>query len=290
MSVARRREHWWDAVAPDAAELTLLREHGVPDAFIPHALDVAELPRIQHDATGATLVVLRVPEERGPGAGATSLSVVLLRELVVTIASQPLSLLDRLATTCDRDVRPEGLLPELVHAVVGAFEERLERIDGEIERLEQSLRGSQRNAEVLGLLECQKALVHLERALAADAALVERLRDDTTLALDRTAGSRLDEALVELRQVKQMTTISAEILASMMDAFASIISNNLSHAMKLMAALTIMLAVPTMVAGLWGMNVPLPGGHTPWAFAVLVAGLAACVLVVGLVFRRRNWL
>lgn len=290
MTVVGRRDRWLDAVTPDVAEVAALRDRGVPPAFIHHALDVAELPRIQHDPAGATLIVLRVPEDDGPAGGAISLGIVMRSDLLVTIASQPLALLDRPASTCERDVPPDVLLPELVHAVVSAFEARLERLDDEIERLEQFLRSSQRNEEVLALLECQKALVHLERALAADAALVERVRDDATLALDDVARHRLDEAVVELRQVKQMTAISAEILASMMDAFASIISNNLNHAMKLMAALTVMISIPTMVAGLWGMNVPIPGGHTRWSFAALVLGLVACSLLVGMLFRRRRWL
>jgi magnesium transporter len=87
-----------------------------------------------------------------------------------------------------------------------------------------------------------------------------------------------------------MTTISAEILASMMDAFASIISNNLNHAMKLMAVLTIMLSIPSMMAGIWGMNVPMPGAHSAWAFGALVSGFLASALLVGVSFRRRGWL
>lgn len=287
--IVERHARWLDAVEPDEGEQARLRDRGVPAAFVRHGLDVAEQARIQHDASGATLVVLRVPEEDGPGGKAIALAVVVLGDAVVTIASQRLSLLDRVEAT-DAGVVPGVWLPALVHAVVAAFDAQLEAVDREVERLEELLRTSQRNAEVLALLECQKGLVHLERALAADVGLVERLRDDSALALDAAARRGLDAALVELRQTLQMTTLSAEILASMMDAFASIISNNLNHAMKLMAAVMIMLAIPTMIAGLWGMNVALPGGDTPWAFAVLVAALAVTSLVVGLLFRRQRWL
>jgi magnesium transporter len=288
--LARRHAGWLDAVTPDEAEQSTLRDAGVPPSFIPHALDVAEQPRLQHEASGATLIVLRVPEDDGPGGTAISLAVVIRSDVLVTIASQPLALLDRFAASCGAITAPGALVPALVHAVAEAFDVRLEEIDRYVERLEQRLKGSLRNEEVLELLECQKALVHLERALAADASLVERLRDDPTLALHDEARRQLDDALIELRQALQMTTISAEILASMMDAFASIISNNLNHAMKLMAALTIMLSIPSMIAGLWGMNVPMPGAHSAWAFGALVSGFLACALVVGVIFRRRGWL
>jgi magnesium transporter len=286
----RRHAGWLDAVAPDEAEQATLRDAGVPAAFIPHALDVAEQPRIQHDVSGATLIVLRVPEEDRPGGTAIALAVVIRPDLLVTIASQRLALLDRFAASCSVIAAPGSLVPELVHAVVDAFDARLDQIDRDVERLEQRLRSAQRNEEVLDLLECQKALVHLERSLTANSALVERLRDDPALGLDAGGRHRLDEALVELRQALQMTTISAEILASMMDAFASIISNNLNHAMKLMAAVTIMLAIPSTIAGVWGMNVPMPGAHRAWAFGALVSGFLACAFLVGVLFRRRGWL
>jgi magnesium transporter len=282
------RTRWLHATAPTDSEQAALRERGVPPDFVRHALDVDEQPRIEHAPSGATLVVLRVPN--GDRGGATSLSVVVRHDDVVTIASHRLELIDDVAARCEEEVPPAVLLPELVHAVSAAFVARLARIDETVERLEQSLKTSMRNEEVLGLLECQKALVHLERALTSDQFMVERLREDATLALDAAARRRLDEALIEVRQALQMTTTSAAILASMMDAFASIISNNLNHVMKLMAALMIMLSIPTMVAGLWGMNLPMPGGQTPWAFGAIIVALLLCSLAVGVVFRQRRWL
>jgi len=80
------------------------------------------------------------------------------------------------------------------------------------------------------------------------------------------------------------------VLSDMMDAFASIVSNNLNSVMKVLTSVTIMLAVPTLIASIYGMNVGLPGAHGPLAFAGLIAlcGVAAGALFV--VFRRRNWL
>lgn len=289
MLTAPRR--WWQhAQAPDAGEQAALADGGVPGDFVHHALDVHEQARVEHADGGVTLVVLRVPDGDSTGGRSAPLSVVLRPDRVVTIALHPLALVDVVAARLTDDTPPVQVLPELVHAVAARFAEEVDRIDDRVEALEQSLKTSLRNQEVLGLLDCQKALVHLERALASNQVMLERLLADATLPLDAAARRRLAEALVEVKQAVQMTTISAEILASMMDAFASIISNNLNHVMKLLAALTIIVSIPTMVAGLWGMNVPIPGAHAPWAFAALVGGLAACSLVVGLLFRKRQWL
>ena len=81
-----------------------------------------------------------------------------------------------------------------------------------------------------------------------------------------------------------------ELLAQMMDAFASIVSNNLNGVMKVLTAATILLAIPTVVASLWGMTVVLPFAQAPWAFAALVAGCVAITAVVAVLFAHRRWL
>ena len=95
---------------------------------------------------------------------------------------------------------------------------------------------------------------------------------------------------VEVRQAIEMVAISDNILSQMMDAFASIVSNNLNSVMKVLTSVTILLAIPTLVASLYGMNVALPGAHAPWAFLGIALGCAALCGALLVVFRRRNWL
>ena len=95
---------------------------------------------------------------------------------------------------------------------------------------------------------------------------------------------------VEVRQAIEMVGISDNILSQMMDAFASIVSNNLNSVMKVLTSVTILLAIPTLVASLYGMNVILPGAGNALAFGaiMLVCGVLCALLFV--IFRRRNWL
>jgi magnesium transporter len=75
-----------------------------------------------------------------------------------------------------------------------------------------------------------------------------------------------------------------------MDAFASIVSNNLNSVMKMLTSVTILLAVPTLIASLYGMNVGLPGARSPWAFAGLFGLSVLICAVLVLIFRKRSWL
>jgi magnesium transporter len=95
---------------------------------------------------------------------------------------------------------------------------------------------------------------------------------------------------VELRQAIEMVEIADHVLSDMMDAFASIVSNNLNSVMKVLTSVTIILAVPTLIASVYGMNVGLPGAHSPLAFAAIVALSAVVCGGLLLVFRRKNWL
>ena len=120
--------------------------------------------------------------------------------------------------------------------------------------------------------------------------MLERLAKDTRVFSTPEERELLDDAMVEMHQAAAMTTVSSDILGEMMDAFASIISNNLNVVMKVMTALMIVIAVPSMVAAFYGMNVALPGQHDAGAFLVIVvlALAAAFAMVVG--FRRARWL
>jgi magnesium transporter len=100
----------------------------------------------------------------------------------------------------------------------------------------------------------------------------------------------LDDALTEIGQAIEMTNISSGILSAMMDAFASIISNNLNAVMKFLASVTIILALPSLVASIYGMNVDLPLDTHPLAFWYLMAAALAISVAVVIIFIRRDWL
>ena len=90
----------------------------------------------------------------------------------------------------------------------------------------------------------------------------------------------LEDAIIENKQAIEMANIYRDILNGTMDAYASIISNNLNRVMKSLTSITIILAIPTMVASYWGMNVAVPMQNNPWGFAIilifsiLIAGIA----------------
>lgn len=285
---------WTHLEAPDDAAVRRLVEAGVPAALVTHALDEHEVPRIDRQGD-YHLVVLRVLAQSASGSASSlrtvSLGVLLAPGAVYTITRGRTAIDDALREVCGASPSSAvAVLVEVIAVAADQFIAAARQVDRDIETIEAQLANSQRNREVLQLLEQQKALVRVMTALRANRVVTDRIAQDERLDLDAAARERLDDAVVELQQALEMVTVSTDILAQMMDAFASIISNNLNVVMKALTSLTIVLTGPMIVASLWGMNVPLPLEHRPWA-AVLPLGIS--VFVAGGVawwFRRRGWL
>jgi magnesium transporter len=278
--------------------LAALRAFGIPDSLLDHVRDPDERPRLRHQGEVVLLVVSYPHREDGgdpvaPVAYVTSpLSLFVVDGTVITLAPRPLPFLvdlQREATT-EPPRNPTHFVLRLLERIAEAFLDGVREIDTAAERLEDRLGRSLRNEEVLGLLGYQKSLTHFATAMRANEIVLDRLRKLPAFEWSAAEHELLEDVLVEVRQAIEMVEISDNILAAMMDAFASIVSNNLNSVLKMLTSVTIIIAIPTLVASLYGMNVELPGARSPLAFVGIVA---LCVLLgAGLVvlFKRRNWL
>ncbi|MEW5739915.1 MAG: magnesium transporter CorA family protein [Myxococcota bacterium] len=284
---------WVHAEAPTPGELEALGAAGVSAVLLAHALDPDEVARVDHDGTSA-LVVVRVPVA-GNGDGVpfrTSPVGVLWREtLVVTVSRTSVEVTRELATRPGLDPRrPNTFVLRLVEAAAASYLKHLRDIERDVDALEEELQASLRNREVLALLKHQKALVHFTTGLEANELMLTRLLKDARFAVSAEDQALLEDVQVEIHQALEMTRIAEDILSQMMDAFASIISNNLNVVMKVLTALTVLLTFPTMVASFYGMNVALPLQHHPLAFALTIGVSFLLAAAVAFFFWRKRWL
>ncbi|HEX8463245.1 MAG TPA: magnesium transporter CorA family protein [Abditibacterium sp.] len=286
---------WVNAVAPDAADIERLQALGVPVSFISAALDEDERARTDKEG-GASLIIVRVPFDLGEGADVrywtVPLGIVLVGELIVTICKFPNTVLDGVLKNRVH-VPPTGkrnrLLLFLLQSTAQNYLFYLRRIDTVTDEIESKLKVSLQNEEVLQLLTYQKSLVYFMTGLRSNDLVMQRLQKSQLFQLYPDDLELLDDVLTENTQATEMTGISSNILSQSMDAYASIISNNLNVVMKFLASVTILLTFPTLVASIYGMNVPLPGQTNPQAFwfvmglSVLLSSIAAAF------FWKRRW-
>ncbi len=165
----------------------------------------------------------------------------------------------------------------------------LRDLNRSVDTIEDRLQASLRNREVHELLKHQKSLVYFTTALKQNELMLRRLQRSKLFESYPEDGELLDDVMTEVQQAIEMTDISSNILSNMMDAFASIISNNLNVVMKFLASVTIVMSVPTMVASFYGMNVALPLASYPYAFAMTLGVSLVISLLVVLVFRKKDW-
>jgi magnesium transporter len=286
--------NWINVAHPTPAEAAdLMQELDIPAEYIAHSLDVDERARLEKDGH-SLLIILRIPYVQDHLADVPyvtiPLGIVVQGEKIITICREENDVIQAVR---------DGRLPpstgghrfvlHLFLLTAEAYLACLQQINQKVDELEDRLQRSMRNRELGELLKYQKSLVYFTNALKANEMMMERLQRHQLLNVDN--GDELwEDVLIESQQAAEMTTIASNILGQMMDAFASIISNNLNVVMEFLAAITIILALPTLLASLYGMNVNLPFQHSEvafWLILLLSFGLSG---IIALVFVKRNWL
>ncbi len=288
---------WLDLADPDAAELTDMESrYGLPKWFFTDPLDSRERPRVDQDGA-AVLIVVRLSarefEDGEPRFQTVPVGIILSEGRVVTVCRRSGLVADHLRRLFQRkrnwtNVR---LAFALFYAAGTGFIENLERLEELAGEAEARLRRSPRNEELLDLLNIEKALIDTTVALKSNHGLMDKFRQPEPFGLNLTREERdlLDDALTENQQAVFMTEIFGQVLSSMGDAFGSVISNNLNKIMKFLAGVTIVLMLPTIIAGLYGMNVALPGAELKSAFAILCGLCLGLMLLVSVLFAKKKW-
>jgi magnesium transporter len=140
-----------------------------------------------------------------------------------------------------------------------------------------------RNKELIQLLSLEKSLVYFSTSLKSNEITLEKMLKLEIMQKYPEDQDVLEEVIIENKQAIEMANIYSNILSGTMDAFASIISNNLNIVMKFLASITIVLSIPTVISGLFGMNVPVPFGEHPYGFYIvilIISGISALVTYI----------
>ena len=288
---------WVSLVDPTPAEIEEIHQKlAIPQDFITSSLDLGEIPRAEKEA-GIHLIIIRVPVDVGKESDipytTVPLSIVMTDGVVLTSSKIRNPVVEEMASgrvrSLDTAKRNRFLLRVLLETGK-QFLHYLSEINREVELLEDKLQMSLRNREVLGLLKYQKSLTLFTTALRSDELVMARLQKGQLFQMYPEDEDLLEDVLTEIGQAIQMTDVSTGILSQMMDAFASIISNNLNVVMKFLASATIILALPTLIASIYGMNLNLPFQRHPQAFFITMGTAVLISLVVVVVFIRKDWL
>ncbi len=279
---------WIRLTAPAESELAEIAESCcIPLDFLKAALDEEERPRIDVE-DGIVLIVLDIPivtENEGIRTLTTlPLGIIITSALTVTVCNRQSAILDDFVAGKIRhfhSAKKTRFLFQIFHRNASTYLQHLRQIERSISRIESELHRSMKNEELFQMMELEKSLIYFSTSLKSNEAVLERILRAKPLKMYEDDAEFLEDVIIENKQAMEMSQIYLHILNGMTQAFATIISNNLSIVMKFLASATIIIAIPTMIASFYGMNVAdLPLKDTPLAFEIIFG--ISCIVSVGL--------
>ncbi|HOW92835.1 MAG TPA: magnesium transporter CorA family protein [Anaerolineaceae bacterium] len=287
---------WINLIDPTTDEIDSIKALGVPTDFLTYALDLDERPRTEKEDDGTTLIMLSIPFFQGERFdvpfSTIPLGIILTDKMVITVCKKNNVIMDELLRTRSKGIstaKRVRFILRILLITATQYLSYLREINHTVELVEDKLQASMRNKEVMELLKYQKSLVYFTTALRSNELMMERLKKTPLFHRYPEDEDLLEDVLTENQQAIEMVGIASDILSSMMDAFASIISNNLNVVMKFLASITIVLSIPTIVTSFYGMNVKLPLQQNPLAYLFVIGLFVVLCMVVIFIFIRRDW-
>ncbi len=285
---------WVKVVDPTPEEIQQLVTWGIEPDYINYSLDLDEMPRIERDED-YTFILIRIPHKQ-PNADipyiTIPLGIMIKNNVIVTICRYDKEMFKVLANGKYRLLKTSKRYRFTLYIFLETatrYLTHLREINRTTEAIEDQLQKSTRNRELMELLKYQKSLTYFSTALRSNEVMMERVQRTQIFNYYEDDQDLLEDVLTENQQAIQMTSINTEILSSMMDAFASIISNNVNSVMKALAAITIIMSLPTIVSSFYGMNVDLPFQTQSWAFWFTVGISATFISLAVFIFYKRDW-
>ncbi len=285
---------WISLIHPTAAELVQVsRDYKIDLDHLKAPLDEEERSRIEVE-DDYTLIIVDIPvtEERKEKEYFLTIpcGIILTNEVIITVC-----LMETPVLTDFRDGRVRNFwtfkrtrfILQILYRNASLYLQYLRSIDKKSDEVEKQLHISTKNQELIELLELEKSLVYFSTSLRGNELVLEKLLKIEKIKQYPEDEELLDDVIIENKQAIEMADIYSNILSGTMDAYASVISNNLNIVMKVLAVITIVMSIPTMIASFWGMNVPVPLADSSHGFAVLV--IASLILtVIGGIFLGRK--
>lgn len=291
--------NWIHMVSPSDEEIKTVCENiNIQEDFIRYALDPEEKARIDvEDDDNTILFIIDTPiMEIESGARIYStmpIGVIFVRDdYIITVSYSKNPILEEFTKRRIKTVvtyKKSRMLLQLFYSNSEMFLNMLKKLNKETEIAENVLKNSMKNKELLKLLSLEKGLVYFTTSLKSNEVVMEKTMRGNLIKLYDEDEDILEDAIIENKQAIEMAKIYRDILTGTMDAYASIISNNLNGVMKYLTSITIILAIPTMIASYWGMNVPVPMQESPIGFIMIVL-ISVLIGMIALIWLKRKGL
>ena len=294
-----KKGNWINMINPTEEEILGICESlDIEQDFIRYSLDSEEKARIDIEDDGTILFIIDIPisekDEENVVYTTMPVGIIFVRdEYLITVSIKENSLIRRMERLIQRRLvtyKKSQFLFQIFFENSSTFLNMLKIINKKAEQLEVTLKKSLKNEDLLKMLNLEKALVYFPTSLKSNEIVMEKTLRGKIIKLYEEDEDLLEDAIIENKQAIEMSKTYNDILNETMDMYASIISNNINDVMKILTSITIILAVPTLIASIWGMNVPVPLQNNSNGFVILLAVSVIVTLGVMIWFKKKDML
>ena len=289
------KDCWICLINPGEQEIqTVSQQCSVDSDVLAAALDIDERSRIEVD-DNYTMILTNIPTVEGEDEEelytTIPLSIITTRDCIITVCAKDTPILRAFSDGRMRDFHTgmkSRFILQILYQEDSLYLQYLRIIDRKSDQVEAKLHKSTQNRELIALLGLEKSLVYFSTALRSNEAVLEKLLRTGSMKKYPEDSDLLEDVIVENKQAIEMTNIYSGILSGMMDAFASVISNNLNIVMKVLAIVTVIMSIPTVIFSAFGMNIAtgMPLINDPNGFAWIVVLSLVLSLIVALIFTK----
>lgn len=286
---------WLYIEKPIDAELDLLvKDFGLDRGLLNDALDLYEVPRVEIE-DDILYIFTRIPYTEKEGANERIITSPLLvavgKDFLMTLSSKSLPFLEKFSTGKINfsTTQKTRLLLQIFSEIDGAY-------NGFLNTISRNVRGTHvqleriDNKDIVRLINFEVVLNEFLAALVPTSALLKNLLSGKFLKLYERDEDLVEDLFLGSGQLIESCKSNLKNIVNIRQGYSTIMTNNLNRVIKLLTALTIVLTVPTIVASLYGMNVRLPLGDSPFAFWWVVGGIGAFSAAILGIFAKNRWL
>lgn len=287
---------WVNMTNPNMEEIDLISGRLKIDVdYLKAALDEEERSHIEAD-NGQILFVVDVPYiEEGANQSylyeTIPLAIIIAKESIITVCLKNNTVIkdfvDRRVKTFYTYKKTRFLL-QILYRNAEKYLFYLRQIDKRSSVVEKELHKAMKNQELIELLGLEKSLVYFSTSLKSNEVVLEKLMRLEEIKKYPEDTDLLEDVIVENKQAMEMAKIYSDILSGTMDAFASIISNNQNNVMKLLASVTIVISIPTLISSFYGMNVDVPFENNPYIFYIIAVIAIVISLIAVYIMQRKK--
>lgn len=290
---------WINIIDPTPYELKVVSNlTEVEPDFLRSALDDEERSHTDVE-DNCVMVLTNVPVMREQGSYDTlPLAIIVTHEYIITVCLEETPVMaefNQKTAKTFRTFKKTRFLFQILYKSATFYLRYLRQISKLSDEIEYNLRHSMKNKEILSLLKLQKGLTYFNASLRSNGAVLDKLmRLKTSVAMQNILKvyeedeDLLEDVIIENKQAREMVDMYSQILSRLAGTFSSIISNNLNMVMRFLAAMTILLAIPTLISSFFGMNVPVPMESEPWAFMGIAMTAGTLTAAVGLLLWKKD--